>query len=183
MLRTLCSVNCAYTTCLRVLIVVNSLVDELPGSVSDLKLVHYLDISNTEILKFPDSISELYNLQTLRLYDLIELPKNYENLVSLKDLYIERFEGFDRLSAVPLQFRKVINPSSFKACFKAYLHCKCPIEKLDTLLERPDLCYHFSIYRLENVDRYEEATKAKLSIMSKTECLRLHWKCEEGKQQ
>ncbi|CDP11190.1 unnamed protein product [Coffea canephora] len=181
-LRTLRMVNSevlghtlAYTTSLRVLIVVDWFVDELPDSVSKLKLLHYLDISKTRILKLPVSISELYNLQTLKLYDLIELPKNYENLVSLRDLYIERFEDFNRLSDLPPQFRKIINPSSFKACFKAYLDSKCPIEKLGTLLERPDLYYRLSIYRLENVGSCEKAEEAKLSIMSKIESLRLHW--------
>ncbi|XP_027155646.1 putative disease resistance protein RGA3 [Coffea eugenioides] len=165
----------ACTISLRVLIVVDWHVDELPDSVSKLKLLHYLDISKTKILKLPDSISELYNLQTLKLYDLIELPKNFENLVSLRHLYIEMFQDFNKLSDLPPQFRKIINPSSFKPCFKAYLHSKCPIEKLDTLLERPDLCYRLSIYCLENVNSYEEATKAKLSIMSTIECLRFHW--------
>ncbi|XP_027166020.1 putative disease resistance protein RGA1 [Coffea eugenioides] len=182
MLRTLRLVNSgvlgdalAYTTSLRVLIVVDWHVDELPDSVSKLKLLHYLDISKTKILKLPDSISELYNLQTLRLYDLIELPKSFENLASLRHLYIERFKDLDRLSGLPPQFQKVINPSSFKACFKAHLHSKGQIEKLDTLLERPDLYYRLSIYCLENVDGYEEATEAKLSSMSTIECLRFHW--------
>ncbi|KAL3507292.1 hypothetical protein ACH5RR_032674 [Cinchona calisaya] len=164
-----------YTILLRVLIVVDLLVEELPASVSKLKLLHYLDVSKTKILKLPDSISKLYNLQTLKLYDLLEFPKNFENLVNLRHLYIESFKDLDKLSSLPPRFQELVDTSAFKASFKAYLHKNCPIGKLHMLLEHPDRYSTLRIYRLENVSDKEEASKAMLSSMSTIDCLQLHW--------
>ncbi|XP_027119417.1 disease resistance protein RGA2-like [Coffea arabica] len=173
-----------YTTSLRVLIVVDSLLEELPDLISRLKLLYYLDISKTKIQRLPDSISTLYNLQTLRLYDLMELPKNFENLVNLKHLFIGNFQDLDKLSVLPSQAETVLNPSSLKACFKVHLHDNYPTENLKKLLDHPDLYSCLRIYRLENVSGYEKEkekekdTKEKLSSIlriSTIESLRLHW--------
>ncbi|CDP11188.1 unnamed protein product [Coffea canephora] len=156
----------AYATSLRVLIVNDWSLEDLPASISRLKLLYYLDISKTNIQELPDSISTLYNLQILRLYDLIGLPKNFENLVNLRHLYIgpghlyiEKPQDLDKLSALPSQ--------------------------AETLFDHPDSYSCLRIYRLENVSGYEKekeeekkAIKEELSRISKIstiESLRLHW--------
>ncbi|XP_027166006.1 disease resistance protein RGA2-like [Coffea eugenioides] len=172
----------AYTTSLHVLIVVDSMLKELPASISKLKLLYYLDISKTKIQELPDSISTLYNLHTLRLYDLIKVPENFKNLVNLRHIYIgSRYiylgepQDWDKLSAL----------LSLKARFKVRLHDNYPTGDLDKLLKYPDFCSRLRIYRLENVSGYEKekekekkAIKEKLSsilTISTLKSLRLHW--------
>lgn len=54
-------------SCLRVLSLSQSSIQELPDSISHLKHLRYLDLSYTEIRELPDSICTLYSLQTLLL--------------------------------------------------------------------------------------------------------------------
>ncbi|XP_047338872.1 disease resistance protein RGA2-like [Impatiens glandulifera] len=58
-----------------------------------LKHLRYLDISKSKIITLPESICELFNLQTLKLNEcskLKSLPRNIWNLISLRYLYLER---------------------------------------------------------------------------------------------
>uniref|UniRef100_A0A0A0KXG9 Rx N-terminal domain-containing protein n=1 Tax=Cucumis sativus TaxID=3659 RepID=A0A0A0KXG9_CUCSA len=75
--------NC---TCLRVL-VVDSSITKLSESIGKIKHLRYLDISNSKIEELPNSISLLYNLQTLKLgSSMKDLPQNLSKLVSLRHL-------------------------------------------------------------------------------------------------
>ncbi|KAJ4803430.1 NBS-LRR disease resistance protein NBS48 [Rhynchospora pubera] len=64
------------------------------GTLSMLKHLRYIYVTNDEILRLPESLCLLYNLQTLRLscYNLQGLPKNMKNLVNLRYLELKSSE-------------------------------------------------------------------------------------------
>ena len=77
--------------CLRVLCLHDYQIFYLPPSISKLRHLRYMDLSNTRIKRLPDSICTLYNLQTLILSscrDLNELPSKLGKLINLRYLDI-----------------------------------------------------------------------------------------------
>ncbi|KAI3470299.1 hypothetical protein Pfo_026962 [Paulownia fortunei] len=85
--------------CLHVLILMGRDVKELPSLIKELIHLRYLDISYTKIECLPDSIGELYHLQTLRAaaeyeseYYMTKLPNTLKYLISLKHLHIPNIE-------------------------------------------------------------------------------------------
>ncbi|XP_022154689.1 putative disease resistance protein RGA3 [Momordica charantia] len=75
---------------LRTLVLVYSFIIELPKSTSKLKHLRYLDLSCNNYIEFlPNSITELYNLETLLLCGCTgsrTLPRDTKNLISLRHL-------------------------------------------------------------------------------------------------
>ncbi|KAK4724885.1 hypothetical protein R3W88_027664 [Solanum pinnatisectum] len=75
---------------LRVLDLSSSGIKELSAKIGKLLYLRYLDLSNTEITALPNSICELYNLQTFRVincYSLKELPDEMGNMICLRHIY------------------------------------------------------------------------------------------------
>ncbi|KAF6159032.1 hypothetical protein GIB67_022187 [Kingdonia uniflora] len=98
-------------TCLRSLDLSNNYdLCELPNEIGDLIHLRYLDLSMTSVWKLPNSLSNLCNLQTLKLNGcqfICELPASMGNMISLRHLEIyntERLrflpEGIERLASL-----------------------------------------------------------------------------------
>ncbi|XP_043692880.1 putative disease resistance RPP13-like protein 1 [Telopea speciosissima] len=70
----------------------------LPDSIGKLKHLRFLDLSYSTIVRLPNSITSLYNLQTLVLIGcrfLRELPEGMGNLVNLRHLFLPVWLSFD----------------------------------------------------------------------------------------
>ncbi|XP_027166654.1 putative disease resistance protein RGA3 [Coffea eugenioides] len=158
-------------TGLRVLIVEDQAVKNLPKTVDRLKHLRYLDISRTRIRFLPQSFTKLYNLQTLRVFDLVMLPEGFGKLINLRHFYIQQYRRsplqnllLPRIGHLPnLQTLPFFSVSQEKGC---------QIEELEYL---DNLGGKLTIYGLENVNSYESALKANLSRKFRVQSLELYW--------
>ncbi|KAM3358386.1 hypothetical protein P3S68_021317 [Capsicum galapagoense] len=82
-------------------------MNEVPGSVSMLKHLIYIDLSENNFVTLPKSMSKMLNLQTLKLsycFDLCELPKNIHKMVNIRHLDLD---GWFNLSKMPCGIGKL----------------------------------------------------------------------------
>ncbi|KAM6557589.1 hypothetical protein CsatB_004608 [Cannabis sativa] len=72
----------------------------LPGNIGDLIYLRYLELSKNPLIKLPDTVCNLCNLQTLKLEScrsLLELPEGMGKLINLRYFYYYRDGAFERL--------------------------------------------------------------------------------------
>ncbi|KAL3027235.1 hypothetical protein AAZX31_03G039400 [Glycine max] len=157
--------------CLRVLSFCDfASLDVLPDSIGKLIHLRYLNLSHTSIRTLPESLCNLYNLQTLVLSNcqmLTRLPTDMQNLVNLCHLHIngthieEMPRGMGMLSHLQhLDF------------FIVGKHKENGIKELGTL---SNLHGSLSIRNLENVTRSNEALEARMLDKKRINDLSLQW--------
>ncbi|XP_040999300.1 putative disease resistance protein At3g14460 isoform X1 [Juglans microcarpa x Juglans regia] len=159
--------------CLRVLSFNGYCITELPDSIGDLKHLRYLNLSETRIRLLPESITSLYNLQTLLLENCIrlkKLPLMFRNLVNLRHLNIE---GADSLERMPMQIGKLTCLQTLSNLVLGKDSCS-GIKELGPLKH---LRGTLRISRLENVIDPKNAKDAEL--IKKTKISELWLKCSE----
>ena len=144
---------------------------EIPKEFCDLKLLRYLNLSYTKITCLPDSIGNLYNLQTLILsycYSLTKLPNSIGNLINLRCLDVS---GCNRVEEMPSQVGKLKDLqilSNFMVGKNNGLNIK-------ELREMSCLEGEICISKLENVVNVEDVRDAGLKLKNNLERLTLKW--------
>ncbi|KAL1827346.1 hypothetical protein DCAR_0206511 [Daucus carota subsp. sativus] len=144
----------------------NEITSELPSSLSKMKYLKYLDISCFRGI-LPSYITDLYNLETLRVWALQVLPKEFCNLINLRHLYIvnphERcmFIGIENLTCLQTLPHFVVSPDH-----------SCLVKNLGGL---NNLRGKLDLYGLDNVEDMVEATQAKLCLKPNLQSLVLEW--------
>ena len=156
---------------LRVLCLSGYKIVEIPKEFCDLKLLRYLNLSKTDITCLPDSIGNLYNLQTLILsycYSLTKLPNSIGNLINLRCLDVS---GYNCVEEMPSQVGKLKDLqilSNFMVGKNNGLNIK-ELREMSCL--EGELC----ISKLENVVNVEDVRDAGLKLKNNLERLTLKW--------
>ncbi|KAL4338701.1 putative disease resistance RPP13-like protein 1 [Arachis hypogaea] len=158
--------------CLRVLSFSFRSDDEnlMHGSIGKLIHLRYLDLSYTSIVTLPESLSCLYNLQTLKLRNcrkLKKLPSKMQNLVNLRHLDV-----FDTgLEEMPKKMSE-LKDLQFLSC---YIAGKNEENGIGELGELANLHGSFCLEKLENVKNSSEASNARMDEKIHLNALELWW--------
>ncbi|XP_062113820.1 putative disease resistance protein At3g14460 [Humulus lupulus] len=161
--------------CLKVLSFHGSNITDLADSIGDLKYLRYLDLSGTKIVMLPESVTVLYNLQTLKLencYQLQTLPKDMHHLINLRHLIISNASLVD----MPSQISKLMNLQMLTT----FAVGKDSGAKIEELAKLPSLQGELSIKKLENVANITKASD-QVNVLNKKqlEKLSLVWTADD----
>ncbi|VVA31537.1 PREDICTED: putative disease resistance [Prunus dulcis] len=157
---------------LRVLSLNGYTITELLNSIGDLKFLRYLDLSYTLIVSLPESVSTLYNLQTLILENcslLKVLPTNMSNLINLRHLNIS---DVPLLEGMPPQFGQLANLQTITNFVVGKGH-ESKIREIGPLRHLKSTLH---LSGLENVIDAEDARRADLISKEGLDVLVLKWK-------
>ncbi|XP_007033676.2 PREDICTED: putative disease resistance protein RGA3 [Theobroma cacao] len=153
---------------LRVLNFEGAYIEELPASLGSLRHLRYFDISWTNIRAIPESITKLYNLQTLRFmccFCLQNLPKEMRDLVSLRHIF------FNDPMLMPVEIGQLTCLQTLPL-FSVGREMGNQIEELGCLSQ---LRGELKISNLEYVRDKDEARGAKLQEKTKIYKLEFVW--------
>ncbi|XP_058184454.1 putative disease resistance protein At3g14460 isoform X2 [Rhododendron vialii] len=160
---------------IRVLGLVKSSAEELPSSICESIQLRFLDISESSILKIPNCITKLYNLETLKLPNsLKELPKDFLNLVSLRHFYIE--DSNENRELIP----KNIGQLTSLRTLPFFVVGNKSGQRIEELGSLSNLRGGLRVYDLQHVKDKEEATKARMFEKANIQELRYHWDNDFG---
>ncbi|KAK1297324.1 putative disease resistance RPP13-like protein 3 [Acorus calamus] len=148
--------------CLRVLDLQGASFKCLPDSIGELVHLRYLNLSWSEIVQLPDSICNLRHLQTLRGFNISEIPEGFSQLQKLRHLefngHVEIHGGIGKLT--DLQTLSV--PYS-----------RCNIEGLNCLSQ----LRYLAVHDLGKVPGPTEAREAAIANKTHLRSLKLRGTC------
>ncbi|KAL2979443.1 hypothetical protein AAZX31_13G173400 [Glycine max] len=146
------------------------ILTELPDSVGNLKYLHSLDLSYTDIEKLPESTCSLYNLQILKLNGCRHLEELPSNLHKLTDLH--RLELIDTgVRKVPAHLGKLKYLQVLMSSFNVGKCREFSIQQLGEL----NLHGSLSIRQLQNVENPSDALAVDLKNKTHLVELELEW--------
>ncbi|KAF7840392.1 putative disease resistance RPP13-like protein 1 [Senna tora] len=148
-----------------------SALKAIPDSIGEFIHLHFLDLSETSIIRLPDSLCKLYNLQTLKLhhcYNLEMLPNDMHDLVNL------RYLGFfgTRVKEMPRGMSKLKN---LQILSKFILGKEPEAANIEELGEMQNLMNEIEISQLENIKNGNKACKARMMEKKHIRRLTLSW--------
>ncbi|XP_048426105.1 putative disease resistance protein At3g14460 [Pyrus x bretschneideri] len=151
-------------------------VSHLPDCIGGHIHLRYIDLSYTAIKRLPDTVSGLYNLQTLLLvgcYSLVELPVDMRKLINLRHLDI-RYTG---IKEMPVQMGRL---KSLRTLTGYVLGTSTRSGGIGELGELPNLGGELSIMNLENVVHVVDALRANLKDKKDLNEIELAWGREDA---
>ncbi|KAJ3705084.1 hypothetical protein LUZ61_008789 [Rhynchospora tenuis] len=148
-------------------------ITALPESIGNLKLLCYLNVSNTELEFLPGSTFNLYNLQTLEFghCPLLKLPNGIGQLINLRHLN----NNSEYPCCLPYGIRLLTKLQSLKAFVIGKGTSECNISELKNLAF---LRGSLNIFGLNNVGHIEDAKVVNLRKKKYIEKLELNFRCD-----
>ncbi|KAM1703184.1 hypothetical protein TB2_027966 [Malus domestica] len=151
-------------------------ISSLPDCIGDHIHLRYIDLSYTAIKRLPDTVSGLYNLQTLLLVgcsSLVELPVDMRKLIKLRHLDIRK----TRIREMPVQMGRL---KSLRTLTTYVLGTSTRSGGIVELGGLPNLGGELSILNLENVVDAMDALRANLKGKKDLNEIELAWGNEDA---
>ncbi|XP_058765301.1 putative disease resistance RPP13-like protein 1 [Vicia villosa] len=146
-------------------------ITTLPVTIGNLVLLRYLDLSYTDIASLPNTICNLYYLQTLILSccsKLTELPEHVGKLSNLRHLYIDRTS----ITEMPKQIAELENLQTLTDFVVGKKNIGLCVRELGKF---PKLRGKLLIKNLQNVNDVMEVSGTNLKSKEHIEELTLQW--------